>query len=695
VAGKGDFLLEVRCEEIPARMLRPGVLELATRFVEEMMNRGVTADRVDTGCTPRRLVLMVRGLPDQEPKTEELVTGPPARVAFDEAGEPTRAAEGFASRCGVPVAELESFTTDKGEYVAARRTVGGGPITTILTELVPRILRQITWPKTMQWGDGVGPWVRPVHGLLAIYKGQVVPMELFGVQSGDCTLGHPILSPQELTVRGIGDYLRRLEERGIRVRVQDREETLRAELERRAETHRGVVAEDPELLEKLAAICEIPGIMEGSFDREYLDLPREILVTSLRDHQSAFTLEKEGKLLPVFLTVMDRPDDPKGRVRSGNEWVVRARLADARFFYQEDRKRKLEDRVVDLEGLTFHVDLGSYAEKAERLVALAGWICRELAWDERPATETAARLLKVDLATQMVKELTSLQGVVGGIYAREEGYDEAIWQAIYDQYLPASIDDRLPRGAVGVACGLADRIDTLVGIFGLGLVPSGSKDPFGLRRAAQGVLRILLERELPLDFELLAAQAVRQYGDRLARGAEEILDDLRPFVHDRLRHLFGRGGYAHDEVEAALGAGASNLPDLAARVEAIHAMRDENAFLSIVLAAKRIANITGDTPDYELQAEVLEEEAEQQLHHALGRLKGVVDDSVEQRDYRGALEAIAGLAETLDRFFVEVLVMAEDPTLRRNRLALLQEIGRTLSRTADLTRLVVDKSEYR
>ena len=691
----GDFLLEVRCEEIPARMLRPGVQELATRFVEDLMNRGLSAERVETGFTPRRLVLMARGLPDREPESEEIVTGPPVRVAFDDEGRPTKAAEGFAARCEVPVEELERQETEKGEYLVARRVVGGRPVEEILTDLIPRILRQIGWAKTMKWGEGAGPWVRPVHGLLALYKGEVVPMELFGVASGDRTVGHPVLSPQELSVRGIGDYLTRLEGKDILVKVGDRESALREEMVRRAAAREGALVDDPELLEKLAAICEIPGVMEGNFDRDYLELPREVLVTSLRDHQSAFTVEKDGKLLPVFLTVMDRPDDPEGRVRSGNEWVVRARLADARFFYEEDRKRTLEERIQDLSDLVFHVDLGSYAEKSERLVSLARWICKELSWEAGDEVAKAAKLLKVDLATEMVKEFTSLQGIVGGIYARQQEHEEAIWHAIYDQYLPASVEDRLPRGRVALACALADRMDTLAGIFGLGLLPTGSKDPFGLRRAAQGVLRILLEEELPLDVELFAAHAIRQYGDRLGRTPEDILDDLRPFLHDRIRHLLGRRGFSWDEVEAALGAGASNLPDLAARVEALHGMRDDEDFLSIVLAAKRIANITEEAPDYELQPEVLEEEAEQQLHHALGRLKGTVDQSVTKRDYRGALEAIAGLAETLDRFFVEVLVMAEDPTLRRNRLALLQEIGRTLSRTADLTRIVVDKSEYR
>lgn len=692
----GELLLEVRCEEIPARMLEAATKELATRTFEELMARGVGPSEVETGFTPRRLVLVLKGLPGKAHDVEEVVPGPPTSAAYAADGTPTKAAIGFAQRMGVAPEALERVRTEKGEYVAARRFTAGRATGEVLAEVLPRVLLGLSWAKTMKWGDAIGPWVRPVHGVVALLAGEVVPFELFGVKSGRETVGHPILSPQPFTVAGSADYRAKLAARDIEVRFEARCRTLADEMGARAVAHGGRLVEDPGLLAKLGAICEIPGVMEGSFDPALLSLPREVLVTSLRDHQSAFTVEHGDEMLPLFLTVMDRPDDPAGRVRAGNEWVVAARLADARFFWEEDRKVPLVARVERLAQLTFHVKLGSYAEKAERLKGLTSYLWAQLGWRAEAApAETAAGLLKADLTTDMVKEFTSLQGVIGGIYAREEGYPEPVWQAIYDQYLPAAVDDRIPRGRAGILSGLADRIDTLVGMFGLGLVPTGTKDPFGLRRAAQGVLRIVLEADLSLDLDPVVRRAVVFYGSRLARTADEILADLRPFLDDRLRYLLGRQGLAYDEIDAALGSGERTPRELAARTRALHEVREEQSFLSVVLAAKRIANITKGQPEGELDEAALKEPAERALHEAHARLAVDIEASVAAGDYAGALRSIAGLADVLERFFVEVMVMAEDPAVRRNRLALLQGIGRTLSRVAKLTEMVVEKAEYR
>jgi glycyl-tRNA synthetase beta chain len=696
----GEYLLEIRSEEIPARMLEPGVRELATRVFEDLMARGLGPSEVETGYTPRRLILRLAGLPEREPDREEQVMGPPVRAAFNADGAPTPALLGFAKRCGVEPDELSRVTTDKGEYLAATKKIAGRPTADVLAEIVPRVLAGISWAKTMRWGTGEGPWVRPVHGIVSLFDGQIVPFDLYGTAAGDQTIGHPILSPQPFRVTGGEGYHRELESRHIEVRPQERQRVLLETMQARAETLGGRLVDDPALLDKLAAICEIPGVMEGKFDEAFLELPAEVLATSLRDHQSAFTVESaangSGKLLPYFLTVMDRPDDPKGRARSGNEWVVAARLADARFFYGEDRKVGLTARAQQLHRLTFQERLGSYAEKSERLATLAGAICDQLGWqDEKDDAIEAARMLKADLATEMVKEFTSLQGIMGGIYAREEGRPEEIWQAIYDQYLPASTEDRIPRGRAGQVAGLADRIDTLVGIFGLGLIPTGSKDPFGLRRAAQGAVRIALEGGIPLHFENIAVEAAGFYGDRLKRSAEQILDDLRPFLYDRLRYVLGLAGYAYDEIEAALAVGVTDLPDLRARVDALHHVRESADFLSVVLAAKRIANITKDAAEQPLAESHLAEPAEKDLHTAFQGLRSEVEEAAASGDYERCLRRIADLAPVLDRFFVEVLVMAEDPQVRQNRIALLQAIGKTVNRTARITEVVVDKAEAR
>jgi len=701
---RGEYLLEVRSEEIPARMLAAGVRELATRLFEELMARGLGPHEIETGFTPRRLVVRLSGVPAREPDREEQVMGPPVRAAYGSDGAPTPALLGFARRCGVEPEQLLRVATEKGEYLAAARRTAGRSAAEVLAELVPRILAAISWPKTMRWGAGEGPWVRPVHGVVSLLDGEVVPFELFGVAAGDSTIGHPLLSPRPLKVRGGGDYRRKLATRHIEVDPKRRRGALAAAMHARAAALGGRLVEDGPLLDKLAALCEIPGVVEGTFDAAFLELPEEVLATSLRDHQSALTVVSAdgppdaARLLPYFLTVMDRPDDPAGRTRAGNEWVVAARLADARFFYGEDVAAGLERRAGQLARLAFHERLGSYAEKTARLAALAETLCHVLGWHEAaPAAVAAARLLKADLATEMVKEFTSLQGVMGGLYARREGHPEAVWQAIYDQYLPASAEDRLPRGRAGLVAGLADRFDTLVGMFGSGLVPTGSKDPLGLRRAAQGAVRIAIEGGMAVDFMSLTAAAAALYGGRLDRDAAAVWASLRPFLDDRIRYVLGLYGYAYDEIEAALAAGAANLPDLRARVDAIHRVRGEADFLSVVLAAKRIANIVKDVPEQTLEPERLATAppAERDLAAAFAGLRAEVEAAAGAGDYERALRRIAELAPVLDRFFVEVLVMDPDERVRASRIALLQAILRTVSRTARLTEVVVDRAEHR
>ncbi|MDY7096021.1 MAG: glycine--tRNA ligase subunit beta [Acidobacteriota bacterium] len=693
----GELLLEVRAEEIPTRMLEPAVKELAERLFEDLTTRGLGPRRVETGYTPRRLMLILAGVPETEPDREERLMGPPAKVAFDGDGNPTKALLGFAKRVELEPEELERIDTDRGEYVSALRSIVGRPAPQVLAEMVPEILRELSWAKNMHWGTGTGPWVRPVHGVVALFNGEVVPFELFGVASGDTTVGHPVLSPEPFAVTSAEDYRSKLAERQIEIDPRERRRQLYETMSDHARKAGGSLVEDDELLDRLAAVCAIPGVVAGELEERFLELPREVLIASLKDHQSAFTVEDEaGELRPAFLTVMDRPDDPIGRVKAGNEWVVAARLEDGVFFHREDRKRTLAERAPDLERLTFHVKLGSYADKAQRLTELSRWLCGELGWEgEAEAAAEAAVLLKVDLATEMVKEFSSLQGVMGGIYAREQGHEEAVWQAIYDQYKPASAGDELPRGRVGQVTALADRMDTLVGILGIGLKVSGSKDPFGLRRAAQGVVRLLLEGDLRVSPLAIAERARQLYGERLKLDAATLRETLRDFLLDRVRHLLGRQGLAYDEIEAGLAAGSENLPDLQRRVHAVHGLREQPGFLSVALSAKRIANILKDQPPRELDASRLEDAAEQDLHRAAEALQKDVEQAVAAGDYEAALERVGELADTLDRFFDEVMVMAEDETLRNNRVALLQSIDGVISPIAHLTELVVDKAEHR
>ncbi|HSM13953.1 MAG TPA: glycine--tRNA ligase subunit beta [Thermoanaerobaculia bacterium] len=718
-----ELLLEVRLEEVPARMLPGAARELATRVFEELVARGLAPGEVEAGFTPRRLWLILGKLPLKERDRSESLVGPPLQAAFAADGSKRPAFEGFLGKAGVAESELllaearkgalirvvrrlaerpVDLAEEKGLYLAAERTVTGRPTSDVLADLLPTLLRSLSWAKTMRWGTSTGPWVRPVHGVVALLDGEVVDFELFGIRSGRETSGHPTLSPERFEVVAAADWKAKLAERGIVPLPEERKRILRAGMAERAAAVEGRLVDDDELLDKLAAICEIPGVLEGSLDEAFLELPREVLVASLRDHQSALTVEKGDGLAPVFLTVMDRPDDPAGRVRAGNEWVVAARLADARFFFEKDRERPLEASIGALEGLGFHQKLGSYAEKRRRLLALGAALSERLraSSDESAALERALSLLKVDLTTEMVREFTSLQGVVGGIYARADGLAESVWQAIYDQYLPAGAEDSLPRGLVGRLAALADRLDTLVGFFGLGLVPTGSRDPFGLRRAALGVVRIVLEGDLEIDLEAAAKDAHGGYAASLANDPDETWSRLAPFLEDRARYLLGLRGYAHDEIEAGLGATGGALRSLAlldSRVAALHGVRDRAGFLSVALSSKRLVNILKDVrgPLPEPDPKVLSSDAEAALLAASAELEGEIEAGLAAVDFARALAAVERFAEPLDRFFVEVLVMDPDETVRVHRLALLDRIRRSIASIADLSAVVVDKAELR
>ena len=722
----GEFLLEVRAEEIPARMLSGAVQELGTGLFEELMRRGLVPTEVSSAFTPRRLVLVLKGLPEKEKDKTLTEVGPPASAAYDAAGNPTPAAIGFAKKFGMEASSLKRklFSGDdeassasgsqstkggkgggkgkvEGERVYLERTYAGRPTAEVLSEIVPKLLAGLNWAKTMRWGSGTGPWVRPVHGIVALLDGEVVPFELFGVRSGRESAGHPTLSPAAFPVFGLDDYHAKLAERGIVVEPGERKRLLHQRMAERAASAGGALVDDQPLLDKLAAICEIPGVMEGAFAADLTELPREVLTSSLRDHQSALTVEKEGRLLPLFLTVMDRPDDPAGRVRAGNEWVVAARLADARFFWGKDRAQPLAARAPSLAALGFQEKLGSYAEKSERLQALTAELAPRLgAGGAGEPARRAAALAKLDLTTDMVREFTSLQGVIGGIYAREDGEPEAVWQAVYDQYLPAGADDPLPRGEVGRILALADRVDTLAGFFGLGrkFWPSGSRDPFGLRRAALGVVRLVLEGESDLDLEPVFARARELYGVALpAAGGAEAAAALTDFLPDRVEFLLGRQGLAYDEIAAARGSAPRSLDfrALAARAGAVHGARSGAEFLAVALAAKRIANILKGSEPGEVEPASLAHDAERALHRSASAFRAEVDSALAGGDYGRGLAAVGGLAAPLERFFVEVLVMDPDEGVRRNRLALLAGLRRDIGRLADLSAVVVDKSEYR
>ena len=679
-----EFLLEILAEEIPA-----GTLPAARADLLERVARALAEERIGgtffVHSTPRRLILTGEDLPErQEDRTVE-VTGPPASAAFDKEGKPTKAAIGFAKSQGIEVEALSVEETPKGKYVVARKLSEGRYTQEVIAEILPPLVEKMTFPKMMRWGDGKPLWVRPVHSVIALFDGLVVPFTLFGVETSRTTTGHRTLAPARIVVTGVGDYFTKLRNAYVEPDAGVRRGALAEQAAELAREVGGEPASDPGLVESWSHLVEWPGLVRGAFEEEYLGLPEEILVTSMREHQKMLPVRGPGgSILNAFLAVCDQASDPKGFIAQGNEWVLNARFADARFFYQEDRKQKLEERLEKLGRLQFQEKLGSYLAKTRRIEKLAGLLAARLSLAETSADAVrAAGLLKADLVTDMVREFTDLQGVVGGLYAKEEGEGEAVWQAIYDQYHPASADDSVPRSDAGGLAALADRLDTLTGLFGLGLVPTGSKDPYALRRAALGAVKILLDKGWRLDLPAACADALALH-DALPRTAAETLKDLDAFLLERVRFLLEKRGFAPDEVESVLTTDARDVCDVADRVAAVAEVRKKEDFVPLATAFKRVQNILAQAGELggEVDPALVTEDAERALASDYFQARGMLDDLIGRRHWGEALAVMASLGPPLDRFFTEVMVMAEDPAVRGNRLALLKSMRDQFFRVA-------------
>ena len=648
---KLPFLLEIGTEEIPDWMIAPAVTRLRQLFEEAMAENGLGGAVVWAEATPRRLALYVEGIEERQADREDLVSGPPKSAG---AG----AAAGFAKRQGVKVEELETIVTPKGEYLGCRKRVAGRAASEILAETLAGLILKIYFPKTMYWtGKGGARFIRPIRWIVALLGEGVVEFELAGVKSGNRTSGHRRLGQGEIVVT-TSNYEAKLKENFVLLRVSERKQRIEAGI---AELLKGKglrLKADAALLDTLAYITEYPTPILGRFEDQFLELPEEVLVTVMRHHQKYFSVETaEGKLAPHFIAVMNTSGDPEGLVRSGNERVLRARFNDARFFWSVDQQKKLADRVADLGHVTFQEKLGSYLDKAERMERLV----EEFGGDTDAVR--AARLAKCDLTTELVKEFTDLQGVVGGLYARAQGEPEAVWKAIYDHYRPVSMEAAIPRTRTGQTVALADKVDTLRGCFRVGLVPSGSSDPFALRRAAQGVVKILAEGEVALNLADLAG------GDA----------QLVEFFRDRIEYYFREvRGYRYDEVRAAMAVGFADLKDLEARLAALHAVRPTENFEPVAASFKRIKNILRQAgfPKGTVEEALLEAGPERELWEAVARVAG--ED----------LAGIAGLRPEVDRYFDKVLVNAQDPKIRANRLAFLAGLYEKFSLVADFSEIV-------
>jgi glycyl-tRNA synthetase beta chain len=554
----------------------------------------------------------------------------------------------------------------------------------VIGEILPPLVEKMTFPRMMRWGDGTPEWIRPVHSVLALLDGVVIPMTLFTVESGRTTFGHRTLAPDRIVATGVSDWFEKLRAAHVEPDLAVRRARLEEQAWALAAEAGGEPADDPALLDTWAHLVESPCVVRGSFDPAFLELPEEILVTSMREHQKMLPVRRAGALAAHFLAVCDQTGDPKGLIARGNEWVTAARFSDARFFWDDDGKTELEDRLPRLGKLQFQETLGDYLKKTGRIQDLTEKLAARLGLSHLAGMLVrAARLVKADLVTDMVREFPDLQGVVGGLYARRDGEREEVWQALYDQYRPASADDDVPRGDVGGAVALADRLDTLTGLFGLGLVPTGSRDPYALRRAALGVVKILLDKGWRLDLPAACADAAALHG-ALPRTKDELLAELSAFFLERLRFLLEKKGHASDTIESVLTTDCSDVADAAERVEAVEALRGAPDFAPLATAFKRMQNILAQGADSEGEPDLsrMTDDAEKALALDYLQARGMLENLIADRRWRDALGIMASLGPSLDRFFTEVLVMAEDPEVKANRIALLRSIRDQFVRVA-------------
>jgi glycyl-tRNA synthetase beta chain len=699
-----DFLLEIGLEEVPARMIAGAEAELGKRVTDSLTRErllGASA-KVTTYSTPRRLAVLVEGVLASQADTEEKLTGPSWKVAFKD-GVPTAAAEAFARKAGVAVADLEKVSNAKGEYVGATVTRLGRAAAELLAAELPKEVLSIYWAKNMYWRAGKPErFVRPVRWVVALLDSAVVPLEIAGIAAGNASRGHRVLHGEAPVVLSTAsDYREALRAAKVVVDVAERRQIIRKALDAATRTVPGARwREDTALIETVVHLTEWPTIVLGDFESEYLSLPEEVLVTVMRDHQKYFAVEgADGKLAPHFLAVLNTQVDDEGRaiIRHGNARVLRARFKDAQFFWDFDQKVPLVERVESLKNVTFQKELGSYYEKtiASKRIALELAAIPERSnlgdWPQIDisALRAAADLAKTDLTTELVKEFTELQGVIGGMYAEAQGLGARVARVIYDQYTPASIEDSIPTTVEGQLFGLADRIQTITAMFGIGLDPTGSKDPFALRRAANSIIKILAESELPVTLDDVVS-ATWEHSHEYVGGAS---NKVKAFLMERLHfYLKDVRGYSYDVVNAVLSAGADDVRDAIARAEALTAVRESADFAAISAAFKRIKNILrqaeekkfsiGSAEDVTLSLEA------QQLSDAAAALAPKVAELRQKREYGAALALIATLRPAVDAFFDKVMVLDPDPEVRGAHLGLIDEVLRGFSGIADFSEIV-------
>ena len=683
-----NFLVEIGTEELPPKALKTLATSFADNVEAELNLAGLSFDKIEWFAAPRRLAVKVLNLATQQPSKEIEKRGPAVSAAFDAEGKPTKAAEGWARGCGITVDQAERIATDKGEWLVHRAKIEGQPTKNLLNGIVANALAKLPIPKPMRWADKTVQFIRPVHTVTMLLGDELIEGEILGVASARTIRGHRFLGEKEFEIQHADQYPQLLREKGSVVAdFNERKAEILAKSQAKATALGGVADIEESLLEEVTSLVEYPNVLAAKFEERFLAVPAEALVYTMKGDQKYFPIyDKEGKLLPHFIFVSNiNPEDPTAIIE-GNEKVVRPRLTDAEFFFKTDLKQKLVDRLPRLETVLFQQQLGTLKDKTDRIEQLAGEIAKQIGADEAKA-KRAGLLSKCDLMTNMVFEFTDTQGVMGMHYARHDGEDEEVAVALNEQYMPRFAGDELPKSLVASAVALADKFDTLTGIFGIGQAPKGSADPFALRRAALGALRIIVEKNLPLDLEDLVTKSAALFGDKLTN--KNVVADVVDFMLGRFRAWYQDEGIAVDVIQAVLARRPTRPADFDARVRAVSHFRTLDSAEALAAANKRVSNILAkaDAAIGEINLTACVEPAEKALAEAVLALRTEVQPLIAQGDYTAVLDKLANLRAPVDSFFDNVMVNAEDPVLRQNRLAILNTLQGLFLQVADISLL--------
>ena len=681
-----NFLVEIGTEELPPKALKTLATSFADNVEAELNQAGLTFEKIEWFAAPRRLAVKVLNLATQQPSKEIEKRGPAVSAAFDAEGKPTKAAEGWARGCGITVDQAERIATDKGEWLVHRAKIEGQPTKNLLNDIVASALAKLPIPKPMRWADKTVQFIRPVHTVTMLLGDELIEGEILGVASARTIRGHRFLGEKEFEIQHADQYPQLLREKGSVVAdFNERKAEILAKSQAKATALGGVADIEESLLEEVTSLVEYPNVLAAKFEERFLAVPAEALVYTMKGDQKYFPIyDKDGKLLPHFIFVSNiNPEDPTAIIE-GNEKVVRPRLTDAEFFFKTDLKQKLIDRLPRLETVLFQQQLGTLKDKTDRIEQLAGEIAKQIGADEAKA-KRAGLLSKCDLMTNMVFEFTDTQGVMGMHYARHDGEDEEVAVALNEQYMPRFAGDELPKSLVASAVALADKFDTLTGIFGIGQAPKGSADPFALRRAALGALRIIVEKNLPLDLEDLVKKSAALFGDKLTN--QNVVADVVDFMLGRFRAWYQDEGIAVDVIQAVLARRPTRPADFDARVRAVSHFRTLDSAEALAAANKRVSNILAkaDAAIGEINLTACVEPAEKALAEAVLALRTEVQPLIAKGDYTAVLDKLANLRAPVDSFFDNVMVNAEDPALRQNRLAILNTLQGLFLQVADIS----------